>query len=106
MKTEGAECDTEYYFWNSHSTMACPFCNGEGQSKSEVCKQWRIEWCGRGDSNPQALRRHPLKMVCLPVPPLPQRAIIDLELPVVSSRSAIEGPFVPRSGLGLEARPV
>jgi hypothetical protein len=29
-------------------------------------------WCGRGDSNPHALRRHPLKMVRLPVPPLPQ----------------------------------
>src|SRR6476660_2679852 len=28
-------------------------------------------WCGRGDSNPHALRRHPLKMVRLPVPPLP-----------------------------------
>ena len=30
-----------------------------------------IFWCGRGDSNPHALRRHPLKMVRLPVPPLP-----------------------------------
>src|SRR5215472_3008158 len=29
-------------------------------------------WCGRGDLNPHAFRRHPLKMVCLPVPPLPQ----------------------------------
>src|SRR2546425_1429743 len=28
-------------------------------------------WCGRRDSNPHALRRHPLKMVRLPVPPLP-----------------------------------
>src|SRR4051812_47470739 len=25
-------------------------------------------WCGRGDLNPHALRRHPLKMVCLPIP--------------------------------------
>ena len=31
----------------------------------------RKAWCGRGDSNPHALRRHPLKMVRLPVPPLP-----------------------------------
>ena len=23
-------------------------------------------WCGRGDLNPHAFRRHPLKMVCLP----------------------------------------
>src|SRR6202158_1205191 len=30
-----------------------------------------IRWCGRGDLNPHAFRRHPLKMVCLPVPPLP-----------------------------------
>src|SRR3954471_10122157 len=29
-------------------------------------------WCGRGDLNPHAFRRHPLKMVCLPIPPLPQ----------------------------------
>ena len=26
---------------------------------------------GLGDLNPHAFRRHPLKMVCLPVPPLP-----------------------------------
>ncbi len=32
--------------------------------------------------------------------------IIDLELPAVSSRSVLESPFVPRSDLGLEARPV
>src|SRR5438034_7982671 len=31
-------------------------------------------WCGRGDLNPHAFRRHPLKMVCLPIPPLPQLA--------------------------------
>src|ERR1700746_2194058 len=31
------------------------------------------QWCGRGDLNPHAFRRHPLKMVCLPVPPLPHR---------------------------------
>src|ERR1700732_4204268 len=30
-----------------------------------------MQWCGRGDLNPHAFRRHPLKMVCLPVPPLP-----------------------------------
>src|ERR1700681_495989 len=30
-----------------------------------------VRWCGRGDLNPHAFRRHPLKMVCLPVPPLP-----------------------------------
>jgi hypothetical protein len=32
----------------------------------------QLKWCGRGDLNPHALRRHPLKMVCLPIPPLPQ----------------------------------
>jgi hypothetical protein len=30
-------------------------------------------WCGRGDLNPHAFRRHPLKMVCLPIPPLPHK---------------------------------
>jgi hypothetical protein len=30
-------------------------------------------WCGRGDLNPHASRRHPLKMVCLPIPPLPHK---------------------------------
>ena len=29
-------------------------------------------WCGRGDLNPHASRRHPLKMVCLPISPLPR----------------------------------
>ena len=33
-----------------------------------------LRWCGRGDLNPHAFRRHPLKMVCLPVPPLPHCA--------------------------------
>jgi hypothetical protein len=28
--------------------------------------------CGRRDLNPHGFRRHPLKMVCLPIPPLPQ----------------------------------
>jgi hypothetical protein len=28
-------------------------------------------WCGRRDLNPHAVRRHPLKMVCLPISPLP-----------------------------------
>ena len=34
-------------------------------------------WCGRGDLNPHALRRHPLKMVCLPIPPLPQYFLLN-----------------------------
>ena len=34
MKTEVAECDTEYYFWSSYSTMARPFCNGEGKREA------------------------------------------------------------------------
>ena len=32
-------------------------------------KLFRIQ-CRRRDSNPHASRRHPLKMVCLPIPPL------------------------------------
>src|SRR5579864_8302096 len=35
-------------------------------------------WCGRGDLNPHAFRRHPLKMVCLPVPPLPHECETEL----------------------------
>ncbi len=27
------------------------------------------QWCPRGDSNSHDFRRHPLKMVCLPIPP-------------------------------------
>ena len=27
-------------------------------------------WCRRGDSNPHGFPHHPLKMACLPVPPL------------------------------------
>ena len=38
----------------------------------EAVEYKKIIWCGRGDLNPHALRRHPLKMVCLPIPPLPQ----------------------------------
>src|SRR5690349_2627302 len=39
-------------------------------------KQKKLEnqakWCGRRDSNPHAVKRSPLKTVCLPVPPLPR----------------------------------
>src|SRR6266852_2199875 len=40
-----------------------------GLARAEFCRV--KSWCGRRDSNPHALRRHPLKMVRLPVPPLP-----------------------------------
>ena len=33
--------------------------------------------CGRRDLNPHALRRSPLKTVCLPIPPLPQLGAIE-----------------------------
>jgi hypothetical protein len=33
-------------------------------------------WCGRGDLNPHASRRHPLKMVCLPISPLPRLKLL------------------------------
>src|SRR4029077_2792071 len=51
--------------------------NGRNQNKhaapvSVESAQSEKTWCGRGDLNPHAFRRHPLKMVCLPVPPLPQ----------------------------------
>ena len=29
-----------------------------------------VGWCRRGDSNPHEFPHHPLKMACLPVPPL------------------------------------
>src|SRR2546426_11141393 len=35
--------------------------------------------CGRWDSNPHALRRHPLKMVRLPVPPLPHEGTSEID---------------------------
>ena len=38
--------------------------------------------------NPHALRRHPLKMVCLPIPPLPQEA----------SNKRIKKGYVPPAG--------
>jgi len=47
-------------------------------------------WCGRGDLNPHALRRHPLKMVCLPIPPLPQYFLLNQSLV-----EAGEGPTMP-----------
>jgi hypothetical protein len=35
-----------------------------------VAKFLSVPECRRRDSNPHASRRHPLKMVCLPIPPL------------------------------------
>src|SRR5438128_11737339 len=52
-------------------------------------------WCGRGDLNPHAFRRHPLKMVCLPVPPLP-RAVQESNCYPVNARvrALLETKFV------------
>jgi hypothetical protein len=50
-------------------------CSPEVNWNQPPLQVWVIHmkvWCGRWDSNPHALRRHPLKMVRLPVPPLPQ----------------------------------
>lgn len=33
------------------------------------CAALLLGWCPGRDSNPHALPRHPLKMVCLPIPP-------------------------------------
>src|SRR6201982_738193 len=54
------------YFWNL-KLFAC----ADASEKPGI----QNTWCGRGDLNPHAFRRHPLKMVCLPVPPLPHRQI-------------------------------
>src|SRR5262249_11521349 len=43
-------------------------------------------WSGRGDLNPHAFRRHPLKMVCLPVPPLPHVTNVINNLPRIGVR--------------------
>jgi hypothetical protein len=48
-------------------------------------------WCGRGDLNPHASRRHPLKMVCLPISPLPQgRTVILPRLPEDGHNASLE----------------
>jgi hypothetical protein len=36
----------------------------------EVKRDGREIWCRRGDSNPHEFPHHPLKMACLPIPPL------------------------------------
>src|SRR3990172_7485539 len=67
----------------------------------------RGNWCGRGDLNPHAFRRHPLKMVCLPVPPLPQSlagkaAASGLRKPLTEP----EGSAEPEPAGSLEPEPV
>ena len=44
---------------------------GYCRSRSRIGLGPCCNWCGRRDLNPHGLRRHPLKMVCLPIPPLP-----------------------------------
>ena len=46
--------------------------------------------CRRRDSNPHASRRHPLKMVCLPIPPLRRSVISFPALPVQSVLPAVQ----------------
>src|SRR3979490_247018 len=62
-----------------------------------MASNYAIElWCGRGDLNPHAFRRHPLKMVCLPIPPLPLLNSIGRRPSEGTSRSAghKSGPFI------------
>src|SRR5882762_6732142 len=60
--------------------------------KSEAFLILNLQWCGRGDLNPHAFRRHPLKMVCLPVPPLPQFQLLQpISSTAVSGAGAIRG---------------
>ena len=67
-------------------TKGTPEVHGKTVRPNEM-KTKTIFWCGRGDSNPHALRRHPLKMVRLPVPPLPPgvRTITLLSYSVASN---------------------
>src|SRR5262249_34510883 len=55
-----------------------------------------VLWCGRGDLNPHALRRHPLKMVCLPIPPLPQVLSFLFSIFCKSQPETLEGRFYQR----------
>jgi hypothetical protein len=56
-----------------------------------------VSWCRRGDSNPHGFPHHPLKMACLPVPPLRRAArknhIIHLGLENQGGDSAARFPF-------------
>src|SRR5882757_4200653 len=52
-------------------------------------------WCGRGDLNPHALRRHPLKMVCLPIPPLPLGMLFAAGLDLEAAALVIHAETVP-----------
>src|SRR5690554_2565794 len=38
------------------------------------------DWCGKWDSNPYTRRHYPLKIACLPIPPLPQNCWLNPEL--------------------------
>src|SRR5690606_19018550 len=49
------------------------------------------DWCGRWDSNPYTLRHYPLKIACLPIPPLPQNCWLN----PVSARRPIREPEEP-----------
>src|SRR5262249_14833103 len=54
------------FLWRSRA-QPCPFVPKITPQKGS---NLLILQCRRRDSNPHASRRHPLKMVCLPVPPL------------------------------------
>ena len=47
---------------------------------SSPCGQHVVIECRRRDSNSHASRRHPLKMVCLPIPPLRPRLLFHRHL--------------------------
>src|SRR5437764_11770089 len=49
-------------------------------------------WCGRGDLNPHASRRHPLKMVCLPISPLPHDSPLQARKGTCSGAGEITEP--------------
>ena len=55
---------------------------GTGKNVGRTCLSCGVEisfcWCRRGDSNPHGFPHHPLKMACLPVPPLRHGTFIHI----------------------------
>src|SRR5216684_3331063 len=68
------------YIRNQNSRWI-PKKNWRDRKRASLAAEFRRvkSWCGRRDSNPHALRRHPLKMVRLPVPPLPHEEGVSLD---------------------------
>ena len=62
---------------NFHEIHRSVICHGTCEMKTATSADVAVFWCPRPDSNRHASRHYPLKIACLPIPPLGPGVIVQ-----------------------------